>query len=319
MEKIADLKVFNDTFVEMVKSGQTKEAAVSAQAFTRNKLREESFTEKILTPIDISNDELDKAEDPELLVKWCDREPDLTPAVTVPLGTVPDGFQFKGSRYPVYFARIVSPMFMKDIDKLRSYNYDIRAIMLENSTKDIAVEIDTRFLAKVQSVIGTLNVVNPLNGAYNLPQNVSINGGVTRQNLADATKVISKLRVPFGPMQPDGQSSKGCVLMNNVTATDLLKFERSEVGGDLSQEMWVNGVPAKTILGLRPVITIKRDLVADGEMYLFSSEEFLGKYFRLQPLTVYMKSEAFFLQFFQYLNLGISIGNVRGVCKVTFL
>jgi len=289
MEKIADIKVFNDTFVEMVKAGQEKQAAVSAQQFTRNKLREESFAEKIITPIDISNDELDKAENPELLVKWNDREPDTAPATTVPLGVVPDAVQFFGTRYPSYFTRIVSPKFNKDIDQLRTYDYDIRAIMLEISTKDIATEID---------VIGTQNTANALNG-LGLPQNVTIAGGITRENVAEAFKVIKRLRVPFGPSQPDGGESKGVMLMNTVTADDFVKMSRSEVGGDLAQDMFVNGLPSKTLLGVKPIYTIKRDLVPDGVIYLFSSEEFFGKYYRLQPLTVFMKNEAYFLEYFQ--------------------
>ena len=318
MDKKAEIKVYNDTFISQVQSGNTKEAAVSTQQFTRNKLREESFTEKILTPIDIANDELDKAQNPEILVKWNDREPDQAPAVTVPLGVVPDGFQFSGTRYPSYFSRIMSPMFTKDIDKLRSYDYDIRQILLENSTKDIATEIDTTFINKCNSVIGLPNTAN----AYNflgLPQYVTIAGGITRQNLADAFKVPQRLRVPFGQTQPDGNEGKGVMLMNTVTAQEVLKFERSEVGGDASQDMFISGLPVKTILGVKPIYTIKRDLVPDNTIYLFSSEEFFGKYYRLQNLTVFMKSEAFFLQFFQYLNLSISIGNCRGCCRIDFV
>jgi hypothetical protein len=317
MEKIADQKVFNDTFVEMVKAGQEKQAAVSAQQFTRNKLREESFAEKILTPIDLSNDELDKAQDPELLVKWNDREPDTAPAVTVPLGVVPDAFQFKGTRYPSYFSRIVSPKYNKDIDKLRTYDYDIRAIMLELSTKDIATQIDTSFINTINSNIGSLDTANSANG-LSLPQNVSISGGITRETVAEAFKVIKRLQVPFGPSQPDGGESKGVMLMNTVTADDFVKMGRSEVGGDLAQDMFVNGLPSKTLLGVKPIYTIKRDLVPDGVIYLFSSEEFLGKYYRLQPLTVFMKNEAYFLEYFQYLNISLAIGNVKGAVKVTF-
>jgi hypothetical protein len=317
MEKIADIKVFNDTFVEMVKAGQEKQAAVSAQQFTRNKLREESFAEKIITPIDISNDELDKAENPELLVKWNDREPDTAPATTVPLGVVPDAVQFYGTRYPAYFTRITSPKFNKDIDHLRTYDYDIRAIMLEISTKDIATEIDSRFIERVNSVIGSQNAANPLNG-LELPQNVTISGGITRENVAEAFKVIKRLRVPFGPSQPDGGESKGVMLMNTVTADDFVKMGRSEVGGDLAQDMFVNGLPSKTLLGVKPIYTIKRDLVPDGVIYLFSSEEFFGKYYRLQPLTVFMKNEAYFLEYFQYMNISMAIGNVKGAVKVTF-
>ena len=322
MEKIANQRVFNDTFLEMVKAGEEKKAAVSAQSFTRMKLREESFTEKIITPIDISNDDLDKAENPELLVKWNDREPDTAPAVTIPLGVVPDMYQFNGTRYPSYFTRITSPKYNKDIDQLRSYDYDIRAIMLELSTKDIATEIDTRFMSRIDSIVGTKNSVNRVSGVsingLELPQHVGISGGITRENVAEAFKVIKRLKVPFGPSQPDGGETKGVMLMNNVTADDFVKMSRSEVGGDLAQEMWVNGLPSKTLLGVKPIYTIKRDLVPDGVIYLFSSEEFFGKYYRLQPLTVFMKNEAYFLEYFQYMNLSLAIGNVKGVVKVDF-
>ena len=68
-----EITPFNEAFIDMVTNGQEKKAAASAQSYTRDRLRENSFTEKILTPIDISNDELDKASDPELLVKWNER------------------------------------------------------------------------------------------------------------------------------------------------------------------------------------------------------------------------------------------------------
>ena len=318
LEKIADIKVFNDTFVDMLAGGQEKKAAQSALTFTRNKLRENSFADKILTPIDIANDELDKSENPELHVKWCDREPDQPAAVTVPLGNVPDGFQFSGTRYPVYFSRLMSPVFQKDIDKLRGYDYDIRQILLENSTKDLATEIDSKFLEKINSVLGVVNTVNTFNN-IGLPSYISLSGGITRPNLVEAVKAFQRLRVPFGPTQPDGGASKGIMLMNNVTGADILKLERSEIGGDLAEKHFTSGVPNAEILGIKTIYTIKRELVPDGTVYFFSSEEFLGKYFRLQPLTVFMETKAFFLQFFQYMNIGMSIGNPKGAFRVDFV
>jgi hypothetical protein len=189
--------------------------------------------------------------------------------------------------------------------------------MLEISTKDIATEIDTRFMERVNSVIGSVNTANPLNG-LGLPQNITISGGITRENVADSFKAIKRLRVPFGPSQPDGSEAKGVMLMNTVTADDFVKMNRSEVGGDLSQEMFINGLPSKTLLGVKPIYTIKRELIPDGVIYLFSSEEFFGKYYRLQPLTVFMKNEAFFIEYFQYMNISMSIGNVKGVVRVEF-
>jgi hypothetical protein len=314
-----EVPVFNESFIEMIKGGETKQASVSAQAFTRNRLREESFAEKILTPIDIANDELDKAENPELLVKWNDREPDQAPAVSIPLSVVPDQYQFKGDRYPSYFARITSPLFSKDIDKLRSYDYDIRQILLENSTKDIATEVDTKFMNKINSVIGSKNTSNLAQSGYDLPQWVELSGGITRENCAEAFKVIQRLKVPFGPSQPDGGESKGVMLLNNITAMEFVKMGPSEVGWDVSQTAWETGLPSKSLLGVKPIYTMKTDLVPDNTIYLFSSEEFFGKYYRLQPLTVFMETKAFFIQFFQYMNISMSIGNVRGVCRIDFV
>jgi hypothetical protein len=318
MEKLSkeQIKPFNDQFIDQVLNGNVKEAEASAMAYTRNILREDSFAEKVITPIDIANDELDKAQDPEVIVKWCDREPDVAPAVTVPYGNTPDGFVFKGTRYPVFFARTMTPNFKKDISKLRTYDYDIRQILLEISTKDLGTEVDSRFMNKINAVIGALNTPNPLNG-LGLPQYIQF-PGLTRDNLAEAFKSITRLKVPFGPMQPDGGSSKGIMLMNTSTAQDFIKFGRDEAGGDLSQQMFENGVPCKTLNGVKAIYTIKNQLVPDGQIYAFSSEEFLGKYFRLQPLTAYMENKAWWLSFFQYLELGISIGNVKGACLWDF-
>lgn len=314
MEKIADLKVFNDTFIEMVRGGQVKEAAASAQNFTRMKLREESFAEKILSPMEIANDELDKAENPELQVKWNDREPDAAPAMTVPLGVVPDSFQFGGSRYPVFFSRIVSPLFKKDVDKLRGYDYDIRSTLLDISTKDIAAEIDSKFMSACVSAVTNANANNGGLGS----QDITVGATLTKDSLSDSFSHIQKLRVPFGPLQADGNSSKGVMLMNNITARHLLKFDASEIGFNLAEKTFTSGVPSPSILGVKTIFTLKREIVPDNVVMLFSSEEFLGKYLRLQPLTVFMENKSYFLQFFQYTNIGISIGNIKGVVRLTF-
>lgn len=313
-----EIPAFNASFLDMVESGREKEASVSTQAFTRNVLRENSFAEQILTPIDITNEELHPAEDPELLVRWVDREPDVSPAASVPFGTVPNKFQYKGDRYPVYFHRILSDEYTKDIDKLRGYSYDIRSVMLNNSTKQIATRIDTYFLELLERSIGSLNTSNKAISGWDLPQNISITGGINRENFAEATNFIKRLRVPFGPTQTDGGENKGCMLLNNVTATEFLKFHRGEVGGDLAQDQWVNGLPSRDLLGVKPIYTIKHDLVPDGVVWFFSSEEFLGKFLRLQNLQVFIENKAFFVNWFQYLTLGIALGNVRGAVKVTF-
>jgi hypothetical protein len=318
-EKIANIQAFNDKFADFVEAGQVKEAALSAQGLTRDILRENSFTEKVFVePSNIQNDELDKSEDPELHVKWVDREPSQAPAINVPLNSTAEGFQFKGTRYPVFFHRKISPKMEIDIDRLRGYDYDIREVLMEQSTKELGTSIDASFIEQVNRSIGLVNTANPLN-QMGLEQYKTIGPTLNRATLADAMNIIKRLRVPFGPMQPDGSQSRGCMLMNNITASELLKMERGEVGGDEAQRAWKEGTPTESPLGVPLVTTIKRELVPDGTVYFFSAPEFLGRYLRLQPLTVWMKNEAYFTQWQQWLNIGISIGNVKGVTRVDFV
>jgi len=317
MEKIANQKAFNETFVDQIEENNIKDATVSAQSFTRNKLREDSFAEKIITPIDIANDELDKSQDPEILVKWNDREPDSPGAVTVPYGVVPSATQFTGTRYPSYFARIVTEKHSKDIDKLRGFTYDIRGVLMEQDVKNLATEIDTRFINTCEAYIGSENTVNPLNG-LGLPQYQQFAGGITRENVVEAFKGIKRLQVPFGPGQTDGGEQKGVMLMNNITYDDFLKLGPSEVGWDTAQDSWTQGLNQKTVLGVKAVTTIKSQLIPDGQIWLFTSEEFFGKYYRLHPLQVFMKTEAYLLEWFSYINLSLSIGNFKGMFLADF-
>ena len=269
LEKIADIKVFNDTFVDMLEGGQEKKAAQSALTFTRNKLRENSFFEKILTPIDIANDELDKSENPELHVKWCDREPDQPAAVTVPLGTVPDGYQFSGTRYPVYFSRLMSPVFQKDIDKLRGYDYDIRQVLLENSTKDLATEVDSKGLEKVNSILGVANTANSFTGT-GLPSYISLSGGINRANWSfwrpivttggsavSATTILAKMTSTAIQLVRGTDKADLIVADNNyysfyvqaLQAIQRITSEESGASGFASLKFYGGGTSADVVLG----------------------------------------------------------------------
>jgi len=107
-------------------------------------------------------------------------------------------------------------------------------------------------------------------------------------------------------------------LMNDVTAQDLLKFDRVEAGGDLAEEMLRDGLVLDKIMGMKTIYTIKRSLVPDDTVYFFAAPEFLGKCFYMTDWTMYMKKEAFFIEMFSYWLGGMAIGNVAGVCRYDF-
>ncbi|MCX7022738.1 MAG: hypothetical protein NTW26_10795, partial [bacterium] len=86
----------------------TKEAQDMVSDFTRIRIRESSAFEKIMPGVKISNDQLTPQLDTDKNVKLVEKEPASPAAITIPLGTQPIQYYFRGDRYPVFFDRITT-------------------------------------------------------------------------------------------------------------------------------------------------------------------------------------------------------------------
>lgn len=302
-------RMINNAFVERLVSGDdkiVKEAQDSINDYVRVRMREDGFWRRVLPPITITNDELDRQVDTDNPVKVVDKEPESPAAISVPFASLPMNRYIRGPRFRVMFDRILTPKFTKDVDQLRTYDMDIRQILSDNSIKDILAEEDGKAIATINFLL--LGVGVPLTET-GVAQWVAISGGVTRDNLAEAMKVL--------PRTPN-HLNVATVLVNNVSIWDIVKFGRDEVGGDLSQELFENGFAERELLGRRWIVTIKRDLVPDGTIFLFAAPKFLGKFFVLEDTTMYIDRRAFMLEFFAYESIGSSIANVAGIGRVDF-
>ena len=133
-------------------SADIEKVAQTANEVTRTQIREGSFANKILPPEKIGNERLTKTMTEDLIV-IDDLEPDSPGAKYVPFETVPEGEIITGSRYITPMARIVTPMFTKDIDQLRTYDYPIRKVLTDNSIKDGMATHDRKFIETVNSIV----------------------------------------------------------------------------------------------------------------------------------------------------------------------
>ena len=166
-----------------------KQAADTVSEFTRVKMREDGFWRKLLPPLSISNDELDRQVDTDKPVRVVDKEPESPAAASIPFGTLPFNEYILGPRYRVMFDRIVTPRFTKDVDELRTYDMDIRQVLSDNAIKDMLAEEDGKAIAAVNTLLLGQNVVIPLTG---LAQYRTLPGGVTRETWAEAMKTLPR-------------------------------------------------------------------------------------------------------------------------------
>jgi hypothetical protein len=283
-----------------------KNAEDAVNAFIRVRMREDGFTRKIIPPLPLSNDDLDRQVDTDKPTIVLDKEPNSPAAASIPYATQPFARYIRAPRFRVMFDRIVTPKFMKDVGELRTYDMDIRQILSDNAVKDMLAEEDGKFIATVNTLLGTVDVAVPETG---VAQYQTVTGGVTRDTVNDALKIL-----PGTPAHLETAT----VLVNNITIKDVQKWGYDEIGGELSEEILRQGFAERTLLNARWIVTIKTRLVVDNQMYFFSEPKFLGKFFILEDTTMHIKREAFMLEFFAYESIGAAIANVAGCGRAVF-
>ncbi len=306
--EISDTRLLNEAFFDALATpGQEKRALEAANDFTRTTMREDGFYRKIVDPIQISNDDLTRNVSSDKPSKVVDKEPGSPAAISIPFGTLPTQLYIRAPRYIVTFDRIVTPRFVKDVEELRTWEMDIRQVVSDNAIKDMLAEEDSKFLSAVNAALYGQDIALPQSGVV---QWESIPGGITRDSMEDAFKIM--------PRTPSRLEVNTC-LINNITIREIMKWGRDEMGGDLSQDLLKDGWKDIEFMRAKWVITIKQDLVAEDDLYMFSDQKFIGKSYLLEDTTMYIKREAFMLEFFAYETIGGAIGHTGGLAKASFL
>jgi len=307
MSSPSSVQVLNEElFAQLETPGMEKNALDAVNEFTRVRVREDSLYRKIVPPVQVSNDDLDRQVDTDKPVIVVDKEPGSPAAISIPFATLPINVYIRGPRYRVMFDRIVTPRFVKDIDELRTWQMDIRQVLSDNAIKDMLAEEDSKFLTAVNTALVGANQVVPTSGVI---QWETVWGGISRDTVQEALKIMPKT---------PSHLEVNTVLLNNVTIREILKWGYDEAGGSLSGDFLKNGWSEIDLMGCKWVVTIKRDLVPDDTFYMFGDPRFIGKSYLLEDTTMHIKREAFMIEFFAYETLGGSIGHTGGLARADF-
>lgn len=305
----AETRMINEAVFEKLSSNNgelVKEATDAVNDFTRTKMRERGFLREIIPPVPIRADQLTRrieSDSPSVVI---DKEGDSPAAVSVPFAQLPVNQYIRGYRYLVTLSRIQTPRFTKDVDQLATWIMDIRQVLSDNAIKDLLAEEDGKFILAVNSAMVAQGATVATSGTV---QWESIGGGITRDGLSDMMKIM-----PGTPSHLDVHT----VLINNITVNDLVKFNRIEMGGDLSQEIFRNGWSLQEFMGRRWLITIKTDIIPTNSFFHFADPKFIGKHFSLTDTTMYIRREAFMLEFFAYQTSGATLGHTSGLTRADF-
>ena len=290
-------------FEQLNDPGMAKHAADAIRDYTRTRIREDGIFRGLMDPMQVTNDDLDRQYHTVKPVIVVDKEPDNPPAISVAFGGQPIVHWIRGPRYPVGFHRVVGPRFTMDTIDLRTWDMDIRQVVSDNAIKDMQAEEDTRAFASVSTALIAQGSATPHSGVVqwrSIP-------GITRETWMESLKVMPSTPFHLHPTR---------VVMNNVTIYDFCKFGRDELGGDGAEKIFRDGWKEATLGGKQVMITIKRDIVPDGTVFHFADPKFLGKFFTLEDMTMFMKREWVVMEFFPWEEIGAAWGHTGGLVRI---
>ena len=314
----AEVKAANEQMVNWLSAetgaeGQTKVAAATTDMI-RTRVREGSIARNILKPRTIGASDLVPSltdDEPRYIGEI---EPDTPGGVVLPLGARPEAWWFFGKRYEARFNRLETPRYQKDTAQLLTYKTDLRRVLSDASLKDLLSLEDTRFLRLVNNMLSwngatstmAAGVVLPSTGVIQWDQ---INDDINLDSLADAMTIMNRSNYGLNP---------STVVVNLHFAKMMMKLTRDEFGGDLAQEVHLNGFTERQFMGVRWLITIKNWLVPNGTMYQFAPQEFIGESLVLEDSTMHVRKDAYNIEFWAYQMVAQVIANIAGVCRVDF-
>jgi hypothetical protein len=322
-------RVMNELFTQKLGTAEGKEKmAEYGGSYIRDRLREVSYTRKVVPPEQVTRSDCQRSVNHDTLVKIVDVEPQSR-AMAITFRGQPTARFIRGDRAEVGFFTISSEMFQKAEQELLAYEMPITKIIEENSVKDIQEIEDREFTIWIEAAVQALQV--EANGGVATALNASTlqAGGVVEFSVRKgegARQATSNTATVFPLQRPDivnlfkmldgNRLRSERLLMTEVDWDDVLQWTVEDFGDRLQSETAVDGYKYNTLLGRAYIRTIKTDILRPGNVYVFTKPEFFGKFYVLNNTKFYIDKIANMITFQAWEDIGMCVVNIAAVRKL---
>ena len=287
-----------------------KTAGLAASEYFRVEIRENGIRRQITPPTTVTKENFDVVEDTDFPVMFVEIAPQSAGAYKVSFETGPQGEVIHGRKSRVEFNRIMTDKYSIDKIRLETYKMPLLDILYDLMLKDIMDTEDEVTMAVDDAICGELNQVNP----YMKMARYATVGTMSRGAMVALKKGM--MYSPGGPHEQGLIPTK--FLMNNLTHCDFGILTRDLVGGDLAQEMFINGVTLTKVNGVDTIVTTKRGFVKNNDVYIYTDPKFYGGFYTYKDVSMIVdEKDDIWLTFFAHETIGASVINQAGVCKAS--
>ena len=330
----------NSGFVENIgtRDGMAK-AADAAGSYIKDRLREASFADMIIPNQRVVRSDLQRSTEHDTLVRIIDIEPGSR-AMPLNFRGSPEATYISGKRYAIAFYTIASQKFEITEQELAAYEMPITEILEENSLKDMVEVKDREFLLHIEACIDAMQEEG--NGGAVAFHATNVNAGaVIGISKVKGSMALAAAADDFTPraIQPSDIVNIKKLLMREVsdssgetiragrllpsialiTSSDMTDFDQWTVednGSALQSEIAKDGWSYNKAKGLKFIKTIKNDILREGNVYVFTEHEFLGRNYTYNDVKFYIDKQFNKIFWAAWMDVGMGIGNIASVVKM---
>ena len=303
----------NEVFIQALNDPEmAKQAEEKGAEYLKLQIYEDSFMERILPAQSISPAQCDRDVNSPNYQVVIDKEYTDVQAVTTTFRGRSDYQYVETERYAVNFHKIESPEYALTEGELRGMRQPVQKLIRHHIAYHIRKKMDEIFIGMCNAAITS--------------------SGLELDLSAGSDTIISPQLLARLRNQIDGQNQQGRYLkastllmtqsMFNYVSTWIQSNTASGAGtwtgvdNGMSAEFWRDGYSYDQLFGLRVIKTMKSDLVAENEIYVFTEPEYLGHHFTFNDDRFSIEHQHDILRWKGFRTFGASIGNVQSIGKL---
>lgn len=322
---------FNAVFVQRLDDpGMTTKIAMATGGYIRDHLRENAWVRGIIEPQRATREDCQVSVNHDTLVKIVELEP-KSRAVSLTFRAQPDAEYIQGKRAELPFVTISSLIYQKTEQELMAYTMPITEIIENNIGTDLQEIEDREFTLFCESAVQAMQA--EANGVTTPPvlnstalQGVTpprefsiIKGELARQEPTPSATVLSVQRRDLKnlfKLFPNKRLRCKKFVITDQDFEDFLGWTQTDNGDKVQSETTVEGWKYETVLGRTFVRTIKSDILRPGNIYAFTDEQFLGRFYILNDVKFYIDKQANTISFQGWQDVGMLLANIASVKKL---
>ena len=329
----------NSGFVEQLETQGATKTAASALGFIRDRIREGSFTDMVIPNERVVPADLQRSTENDTMVKLVEIEPGSR-AMAFTFRGQPIAQYISGKRFAIGFWTISSLKFEIVEQELIAYTMPITKIIEQNSLKDMVEVKDRQFLLYVETAVEAMqeeangsvvgfNTTNVLNGtclsvskikgtlALQETSDNFVVKAIQRPDIVKAKKLLKRMIMDnSGNIVRQGRLRPELMLACESDIDEFDSWTHEDLGSKLQSETAVEGWTYTKALGLRIIKTIKNDLLREGNIYIFTSADYLGRNYTLNDVKFYVDKQANRISWQAWMDIGMGLANIAAIIKL---